>query len=293
MLSRHWPQCANVCSAFAQKKQKKRTHARTRTRCATPDAQSVAYERALHCEGSLLPITSPQLKKLVTSFGVDRYGMLDYRVILDDYISKNEISSLQRMDKARRRRLGDKPQPSVHECIASSIVQHGNPYEWLQKVGQSERERQRRLDLLISRSRVDYEELARLEREDEAALREGEHEDVWHSVLAPRIINARGAINWPAKEPRAQQKKGATAGARRASTGAAGVQTEDEAVHSASSVVTFKEQGLLENLKRYRNRKSRRDYEVTEKRLIQEGIVLPGGMLGKAMLSPPESPAPL
>ena len=143
-----------------------------------------------------------------------------------------------------------------------------------------------RLDLLISRSRVDYDELARLEREDEATRRASEHEDVWHSVLAPRIINERAATDWPAKEPRAWPKKGANAGA-------AGLQTEGETADSPNASATFKERGLLDNMKRYRNRKSRRDYEATEKRLVQEGIVLPGGMLAKAMLSPAESPAPL
>lgn len=143
-----------------------------------------------------------------------------------------------------------------------------------------------RLDLLISRSRVDYDELARLEREDEATRRASEHEDVWHSVLAPRIINERAVTDWPAKEPRAWPKKGANAGA-------AGLQTEGETADSPNPSATFKERGLLDNMKRYRNRKSRRDYEATEKRLVQEGIVLPGGMLAKAMLSPAESPAPL
>eukprot|EP00035_Acanthoeca_spectabilis_P008389 m.153037 g.153037 ORF g.153037 m.153037 type:complete len:646 (-) comp14339_c0_seq1:98-2035(-) len=100
---------------------------------------SVAFANAINAEGSLDPLTPEELRALINSFGPDRFGQIDYRVILDDHKARDELERLRRVDRNRRRR--DPTTPSVHECIADSIAQYGSPVRWLADVGRAEQAR--------------------------------------------------------------------------------------------------------------------------------------------------------
>eukprot|EP00041_Stephanoeca_diplocostata_P022811 m.547684 g.547684 ORF g.547684 m.547684 type:complete len:368 (+) comp22157_c1_seq2:512-1615(+) len=46
---------------------------------------SVAFENAIKCTGTLLPLTAVDLRECITWFQPDRHGLLDYRTLLDDH----------------------------------------------------------------------------------------------------------------------------------------------------------------------------------------------------------------
>lgn len=117
----------------------------------------IEYAEAAKSEGTLLPMSPSMLKQLVDSIKADRYGLIDYRELLDDYTGKHEMEQRQRLDRVRRQRMegaGRKKIPPVHTEIAQSLSQTQDPYSWLENLEVEEQKREVQLEKMRVRSRL-------------------------------------------------------------------------------------------------------------------------------------------
>jgi hypothetical protein len=106
-------------------------------RLTQSDLESVSFTQAKEADGNLKPHTIPTLEVCLSTFGLGRDGLLDYRRVLDDYMGEAILEHRLRMDRVRKRQQANNQRTtgpsfrSVHDEIGRSIAETQNPYTWL------------------------------------------------------------------------------------------------------------------------------------------------------------------